>query len=99
MGLKDKDHSTSDLYNEIAKGNFPSWTWYVQVMPEKDAANYKFDVLDITKTWSQADYPLQKVGKMTLNRNPENYHAEVEQSAFNPSHFVPGIEPSADKML
>ena len=68
-------------------------------MPEKDAANYKFDVLDITKTWSQADYPLQKVGKMTLNRNPENYHAEVEQSAFNPSHFVPGIEPSADKML
>jgi catalase len=51
MGLKDKDHSTSDLYNEIAKGNFPSWTWYVQVMPKKDAANYKFDILDITKVW------------------------------------------------
>jgi len=99
MGLKDKDHSTSDLYNNIAEGNFPSWTWYVQVMPKADAAKYKFDVLDITKTWSQADYPLQKVGKMTLNRNPENYHAEVEQSAFAPSHFVPGIEPSADKML
>lgn len=58
MGLKSKDHSTEDLYNEIAKGNFPSWTFYVQVMPEKDAANYKFDVLDITKVWPQSDYPL-----------------------------------------
>jgi catalase len=58
MGLKDKDFSTSDLYNNIAAGNFPSWTWYVQAMPEKDAANYKFDVLDITKVWPQADYPL-----------------------------------------
>jgi catalase len=58
MGLKDKDFSTSDLYNNIASGNFPSWTWYVQVMPEKDAAGYKFDVFDITKVWPQADYPL-----------------------------------------
>jgi catalase len=99
MTLKDKDFSTSDLYNEIAKKNFPSWTWYVQLMPEKDAENYRFDVLDITKVWPHEDYPLHKVGKMTLNRNPENYHAEVEQSAFNPSHLVPGIEPSNDKML
>ena len=99
MSLKDKDFSTSDLYNSIEKGNFPSWTWYVQLMPEKDAENYRFDVFDITKVWPHADYPLHRVGKMTLNRNPENYHAEVEQSAFSPSHLVPGIEPSNDKML
>jgi len=99
MTLKNKDFSTSDLYDSIAKRDFPSWTMNVQIMPEKDAENYKFDILDITKTWSQADYPLQKVGKLTLNRNPENYFAEVEQSAFAPSHFVPGIEPSNDKML
>jgi catalase len=68
-------------------------------MPEKDAENYRFDVLDITKIWPHSDYPLIKVGKMTLNRNPENYHAEVEQIAFSPSHLVPGIEPSNDKML
>ena len=76
--LKDREFSQSDLYSSIAKGNFPSWTWFVQVMPEKDAENYRFDVFDITKVWPQADYPLQRVGKMTLNRNPENYHAEVE---------------------
>ena len=65
-------------------------------MPEKDADNYRFDVLDITKVWPHSDYPLVKVGKLTLNRNPENYHAEIEQSAFAPSHLVPGIEPSND---
>merc|ERR1711981_481401 len=91
--------STSDLYNEIEKKNFPSWTWYVQLMPEADADNYGFDVFDITKVWPHGDYPLHKVGVMTLNRNPENYFAEVEQSAFSPSHLVPGIEPSLDKML
>ena len=99
MTLKDMHFSTSDLYNEIEKKNFPSWTWFVQLMPEKDAASYRFDVLDITKVWPHSDYPLIKVGKMTLNRNPENYHAETEQSAFAPSHLVPGIEPSNDKML
>ena len=68
-------------------------------MPEKQAETYKWDVFDITKVWPHKDYPLQRVGTMTLNRNPVNYHAEVEQSAFSPSHFVPGIEASADKML
>ena len=68
-------------------------------MPEKDAANYRFDVFDITKVWPHKDYPLIPVGKITLNRNPTNYHAETEQSAFAPSHLVPGIEPSNDKML
>ena len=99
MLVKNKDFSQSDLYESIAAKNFPSWTWYVQLMPEKDAENYRFDVFDITKVWPHSDYPLHKVGKMTLNRNPENYHAEVEQSAFSPSHLVPGIEPSNDKML
>jgi len=68
-------------------------------MPEADAANYRYDITDVTKVWPQADYPLIKVGTMTLNRNPENYFAEVEQSAFSPSHMIPGIEPSLDKML
>lgn len=68
-------------------------------MPEKDAETYRFDILDVTKVWPHKDYPLVKVGVMTLNQNPENFHAEVEQSAFAPSHLVPGIEPSMDKML
>ena len=99
MTLKDQDHHTSVLYNNTRDGNHPTWTWYFQIMPEEEAEKYRYDVLDITKTWSHHDYPLIKVGKMTLNRNPDNYHAEVEQSAFSPSHFVPGIEPSADKLL
>jgi catalase len=93
------DFSGMDLFENIEKGNFPSWTWYVQLMPEKDADNYRFDVFDITKVWPHSDYPLVKVGKLTLNRNVENYHAETEQSAFAPSHLVPGIEPSNDRML
>jgi catalase len=99
MTLKNKDFHTADLYEAIMAKNFPSWTWYVQLMPEKDADNYRYDVYDITKVWPHSDYPLIKVGKLTLNRNPENYHAEVEQVAFSPSHFVPGIEPSNDRML
>lgn len=99
MTLKDKDFATNDLYNRIQEGRFPSWTWYVQVMPIKDADTYRFDVYDITKIWPHSDYPLIPVGKLVLNRNPENYHAETEQSAYSPSHLVPGIEPSLDKML
>ena len=68
-------------------------------MPEKDADTYRFDVNDITKIWPHSDYPLVKIGKITLNRNPENFHAETEQSAFSPAHFVPGIEASNCKML
>jgi len=99
MLITNKEFSQTDLYGSIDSGDFPSWTWYVQVMPEAGSENYRFDVLDITKVWPQSDYPLQKVGKLTLNRNVENYHAEVEQAAFAPSHLVPGIEPSNDKML
>jgi len=68
-------------------------------MPEKDADTYKYDVFDVTKVWSQADYPLIPVGKLVLNRNPDNYFAETEQVAFAPTNLVPGIEPSHDKML
>lgn len=97
--MKDSEWATHDLYDRIGKGDHPSWNWFVQAMPEKDALNYKFDVFDITKVWPHSDYPLIPVGKITLNRNPTNYHAETEQVAFAPSHLVPGIEPSMDKML
>lgn len=97
--FSDPDYATRDLYEAIEKGDHPSWTWYVQIMPEADAATYKYDVLDITKVWPHADYPLIEVGQLVLNRNPDNYFAEVEQSAFAPTHTVPGIEPSNDKML
>lgn len=74
----DPNYSTRDLFDNVAKGNFPSWTWYIQAMPEKDAEKYKYDILDVTKVISKKDYPLIPVGKMTLNRNPDNYFAEVE---------------------
>lgn len=96
---EDPDYATRDLYEAIERGDNPSWTWYVQLMPEADAENYKYDILDITKVWPHGDYPLHEVGKLVLNRNPDNYFAETEQSAFAPTHTVPGIEPSNDKML
>ena len=99
LSATNKDYATQDLFENIEKGNFPSWTWYVQLIPEKEGEAYKFDIFDVTKTVSQADYPLIPVGKITLNRNPQNYFAEVEQSAFAPTNLVPGIEPSNDKML
>lgn len=95
----DPDYATRDLFDAIENGDNPSWTWYVQIMPEAEAESYRFDVNDITKVWPQADYPLHEVGKLVLNRNPENYFAETEQSAFAPVHLVPGIEPSNDRML
>jgi catalase len=93
------DYATQDLHDAIESGDNPSWTFYVQIMPEADAENYRFDILDITKVWPHADYPLHEVGRMVLNRNPENFFAETEQSAFAPTHTVPGIEPSNDRML
>ncbi|SEQ51929.1 catalase [Piscibacillus halophilus] len=93
------DYHTEDLFNAIEEGDYPSWTLYVQIMPYEDAKTYKWDPFDVTKIWSLKDYPRIEVGKMVLNRNPENYFAEVEQAAFSPAHFVPGIEASPDKML
>lgn len=96
---EDPDHATKDLFNAIAKGEFPSWRVCVQIMPAEDARTYRWNPFDITKIWPHKDYPLVEIGKMTLDRNPENYFADVEQSAFSPGNFVPGIGASPDKML
>nr|WP_263327540.1 catalase KatA [Neobacillus sp. Marseille-Q6967] len=93
------DYHTEDLFNAIEKGDFPKWKLYVQIMPLEDANTYRFDPFDVTKVWSHKDYPLIEVGQMVLNKNPENYFAEVEQATFSPGTMVPGVEPSPDKML
>ncbi|WP_416873041.1 catalase [Kitasatospora sp. SC0581] len=95
----DADSHQRDLHQAIERGVFPSWTLYVQLMPVAEAADYRFNPFDLTKVWPHADYPLVKVGRLVLNRNPENVFAEVEQAAFSPNNFVPGIGPSPDKML
>jgi catalase len=96
---EDPDQATRDLYENIKKGDFPAWKVYAQVMTQSQVDKYRFDSFDITKVWPHSDAPLQPIGRMVLTRNPENYFAEVEQSAFSPGNFVPGIGPSPDKML
>ncbi len=96
---EDADFHIRDLSEAIARGEFPSWTLSVQVMPYAEAAGYRFNPFDLTKVWPHSDYPLIHVGEMTLDRNPENYFAQIEQATFAPSHFVPGIAASPDKML
>ncbi|NUS71910.1 MAG: catalase [Corynebacteriales bacterium] len=96
---QDPDAHQRDLREAIENGDYPSWTLYVQLMPASDAATYRFNPFDLTKVWPHADYPLQEVGTLELNRNPDNIFAEVEQAVFSPAHFVPGIGPSPDKML
>ncbi|NYT58767.1 catalase [Alcaligenaceae bacterium] len=99
MAGADADYHRRDLFEAIAKGEHPSWTLSVQVMPYEEAKAYRFNPFDLTKTWSHKDYPLIEVGTMTLNRNPENFFAEIEQAAFSPGNTVPGIGLSPDKML
>lgn len=96
---KDRESNQRDLYDAIERGEFPKWTVQVQIMPEVEAAICGFHPFDLTKVWPHADYPLIEVGVMELNRNPENFFADVEQSAFAPSNLVPGIGVSPDKML
>ncbi len=96
---EDPDHATKDLYEAIERGEAPSWRVCVQIMPPEEAKDYRWNIFDITKVWPHGDYPLIEIGRMTLNRNPANYFAEVEQSAFCPGNFVPGIAASPDKML
>ena len=96
---KDRESHQRDLFESIEKGNFPKWDLKIQLMPEKDASKCPFNPFDLTKVWPHKDYPLIDVGVLELNRNPENYFAEVEQSAFNPANIVPGIGFSPDKML
>lgn len=96
---KDRESHQRDLYQAIERGDFPKWTMYVQIMPEQEAAQVPYHPFDLTKVWPHKDYPLIEVGELELNRNPENFFAEVEQSAFNPAAIVPGISFSPDRML
>jgi catalase len=96
---KDRESHQRDLYASLERGDFPRWTLFVQLMPEADADKVPYNPFDLTKVWPHGDYPLIEVGVMELNRNPANFFAEVEQSAFNPAAVVPGIGFSPDKML
>jgi catalase len=95
----DSDYHMRDLYQAIDRGEYPSWTLKVQIMPFEEAKTYRFNPFDMTKVLPHGDYPLIEVGKMTLDRNPTDNHTEIEQAAFEPSNLVPGIGPSPDKML
>lgn len=99
MKGKDPDFSQRDLFENIAEGNFPKWNMKIQVMPEAEAKTYHLNPFDLSKVWPHADYPLIDVGVLELNRNPDNYFQDVEQSAFAPAHIVDGIGYSPDKML
>jgi len=99
MRGKNPDYAQSDLFDSIQAGNFPKWRVCIQIMPEKDSDKYHINPFDLTKVWPHGDYPLVEVGEMVLDRNPENYFAEVEQAAFEPRNIVPGMGYSPDKML
>jgi catalase len=99
MAGNDADFHRRDLFEAIARGEYPKWTLSVQVMPYASAKTYRINPFDLTKTWPHTDYPLIRVGIMTLNRNPENFFAQIEQAAFSPGNTVPGIGLSPDKML
>ncbi len=95
----DGDYHTRDLYESIEGGEHPSWTLKVQIMPFREAETYRFNPFDLTKVWPHGDYPLIEVGQLTLDRNPTDYHTEIEQAAFEPNNLVPGVGVSPDKML
>ena len=95
----DAEYHTRDLYTAIERGDYPSWTLYMQIMPFKEAETYRFNPFDLTKVWLHADYPLVEVGRMTLDRNPTDFHTEIEQAAFEPNNMMPGTAVSPDKML
>lgn len=96
---KDRESNQRDLFENIEKGNFPKWSFEIQIMTEEQAKKCSFNPFDLTKVWPHTDYPMIKVGEMTLNENPKNYFNEVEQATFSPSNIVPGISFSPDKML
>lgn len=96
---KDRESSQRDLYESIESGNFPKWNFQIQIMTDEQTKNASFNPFDLTKVWPHADYPMIDVGEFELNKNPENYFAQIEQSAFSPSNVVPGISWSPDKML
>ena len=96
---RDRESNQRDLYDSIENKDFPRWTVYIQVMPENEAGTYRINPFDLTKVWPHGDYPLIEVGQIELNRNADNYFAEIEQAAFNPANIVPGLSFSPDKML
>lgn len=96
---QDRESSQRDLFEAIEQGNFPRWKFFVQIMPEVEASQTPYNPFDLTKVWPHADYPLIEVGEFELNRNPDNYFAEVEQVAMSPANVVPGIGFSPDRML
>jgi catalase len=95
----DRESAQRDLFEAIERGDHPKWRMYVQVMTEAEAERTPYDPFDLTKVWPHADFPLIEVGVLELNRNPDNYFAEVEQASFSPSNIVPGIGFSPDKVL
>src|SRR5882762_2788311 len=95
----DRETHQRDLFTSIEKGDFPKWKFFVQIMPESDVGKHWYNPFDLTKVWPHKDYPLIEVGVLELNRNPENYFAEVEQAALSPANIVPGVSHSPDKML
>lgn len=99
LAAENPDYHTQQLFEAIARKEYPKWTFSVQVMPEAEAENYRWNPFDLTKVWPHGDYPLIEVGVLELNRNPQNYFAEVEQAAFSPANVVPGISFSPCKML
>jgi len=99
LAAEQPDYALADLYNAIARGEYPSWTLYIQVATHEQIQKLPFNIFDLTKTLSQKKFPLRRVGKMTLNENAKNYFAQIEQAAFSPAHMPPGIEASPDKML
>ncbi len=96
---KDRESNQRDLYESIEKGDFPKWNMKIQVMTDEQAKNFRYNPFDLTKVWPHGEFPVIDVGVLELNRNPENYFADVEQAAFNPANIVPGIGFSPDKML
>jgi catalase len=99
MASADTDYHQRDLYEAIERGELPSWTLKMQIMPFEEAKTYRFNPFDLTKVWPHGDYPLTEVGRLTLDRNLTDYHTEMEQAAFEPNNLVPGIALSPDKML
>ncbi|MEG2328411.1 MAG: catalase, partial [Akkermansia sp.] len=96
---KDRESHQRDLYESIERGDFPRWKMCIQVMTEAEAKKSPYHPFDLTKVWPHQDYPLIEVGMIELNKNPDNYFAQIEQAAFNPADIVPGISFSPDKML
>jgi catalase len=99
MRVEDLDYHRRDLFEAIARKDYPAWRVEMQIMPYEDAANYRFNPFDITKVWPHGDYPTIPIGRMVLDRNPENFFAQVEQAGFEVANMVPGIGPSPDRMV